>query len=178
MNIHDAATTLQLQTNAGTNKTNWQGYHGNNLLWLDPAGIANVISLCSLEEHFCIIYDITCNGGSFICHTTTGPVKFLHCTQTGFHYINLTEAKICDAITLIQTIQKITKALPGVKWNVPSLHTVLKPMGDILAKPSSRLRWVIRALAPCTMFVWSTMLTLLMHMQSLALLCLAVKGNR
>lgn len=106
MNIHDVARTLQLQTNAGMSKTNQQGYLGNNLFWLKPDGIANVILLHTLEDHFHVTYDSTRDGGSFICHTPAGTVKFLHCPQTRFPYIDLHNNVTCEAIALIKTICK------------------------------------------------------------------------
>ena len=77
--VHKVKKPLNLHTNAGTSRTNQQGYLGSHLFWLDEAGIANVISFGSLEKKHHVRYDSHVDGGSFIVTTPDGDVKFRRC---------------------------------------------------------------------------------------------------
>ena len=50
--IHKVEWALNLHTNTGTSRTNKKDHLGSFLFWIDTFGIANIISLCSLEEKF------------------------------------------------------------------------------------------------------------------------------
>ena len=63
---------LHLHTNAGTSVSKQQGYLGEHKFWLDPHGIANVISLRSLEENHKVTYDSDLHAGAFIVHLKDG----------------------------------------------------------------------------------------------------------
>ena len=49
-NIRSSDKALRLQTNAGSTTTNKQGFLGSIRMWLGQTGMANVISINSLEE--------------------------------------------------------------------------------------------------------------------------------
>lgn len=52
-------------------------------------GIANVVSLRSLEEKYRVSYDSLKDGGAFIVHTDEGDVIFKRCPDTSFPYLDL-----------------------------------------------------------------------------------------
>ena len=105
--IHTAEVPLRLHTNAGTSVSTQQGYLGSTLFWLDRMGIANVISLKSLEEKYHVTYDSTKFGGSFLVHTESGIVTFKRCPETSFPYIDLDDMSQGDqGAMLVQTVRK------------------------------------------------------------------------
>lgn len=82
-----------------------QGYLGEHKFWLDPHGIANIISLRSLEEKHKVTYDSDLHGGAFIVHLKDGgEVVFWRCPDTGFPYVNLDESGN-NAAMLVQSIR-------------------------------------------------------------------------
>eukprot|EP00956_Cyclotella_meneghiniana_P000563 scaffold626_cov49-Cyclotella_meneghiniana.AAC.1 len=101
--IHQAESPLHLHTNAGTSVSRQQGSLGDLLFWLDPMGIANVISLRSLEEKHKVTYDSELHGGAFVVHTDEGNVIFRRCSETGFPYIDLDEPGD-EAAMLVQSV--------------------------------------------------------------------------
>eukprot|EP00956_Cyclotella_meneghiniana_P042120 scaffold248363_cov77-Cyclotella_meneghiniana.AAC.3 len=102
--VHKADTPLHLHTNAGTSVLLQQGYLGEFLFWLDPHGIANVISLRTLEEKHKVTYDSELHGGAFVVHTDEGDVIFRRCPETGFPYIDLDE-NASEAAMLVQSVR-------------------------------------------------------------------------
>jgi hypothetical protein len=87
--IHTPDTALRIHTNAGTSVSKQQGYLGSQKFWLDRFGIANVISLQSLESRYKVSYDSTKNGGAFIVHVPEGDIVFKRCPETSFPYVDL-----------------------------------------------------------------------------------------
>jgi hypothetical protein len=67
-NIQTAEVPLRLHTNAGTSVSKQQGFLGSQKFWLDCMGIANVISLKSLEEKYRVSYDSKTDGGIHCPH--------------------------------------------------------------------------------------------------------------
>lgn len=104
--IHNLATPLVLHTNAGTCSANQQGYLGSTRFWLDRLGIANVISLRTLEKLYRVSYDSRLHQGSFICETPEGNITFTRCADTGFPYIDLDEHGDNSAVLLVQTVRQ------------------------------------------------------------------------
>ncbi|KAL7476985.1 hypothetical protein ACHAW6_002810, partial [Cyclotella cf. meneghiniana] len=105
-NVHTVQDMLTLHTNAGKSQTNKKGYLCGTAFWLDENGIANVISLRTLERKFHVMYDSQQKGGAFICHTQDGAVAFKRCPVTGFPYIDLSQDKTGAATMLVQTIRQ------------------------------------------------------------------------
>ena len=104
--VHTVQDMLALHTNAGKSQTNKKGYLGGTAFWLDESGIANVISLRTLERKFRVTYDSQQKGGAFICHTENGEVAFERCPATGFPYMDLSQDKTGAAAMLVQTIRQ------------------------------------------------------------------------
>jgi hypothetical protein len=104
--IHTVPKPLHLHTNAGSSSTNRKGYLGSQLFWLDRMGLANVISLRSLEERFHVTYDSNSRGGSFICKTPKGEVVFRRCPTTHFPYVDLDDEEENAAIIMVQTVRE------------------------------------------------------------------------
>lgn len=104
--IHRVKNPLNLHCNAGTSRTSEKGYLGSTLFWLDRQGIANVVSLRTLEARFKVTYDSTRRGGAFVCHTPDGEIVFDRCPKTGFPYIDLDDHGSDNAVMLVQTVRK------------------------------------------------------------------------
>jgi hypothetical protein len=69
-------------------------------------GIANVISLKSLEERYRVTYDSKTKDGSFVVHTDTGDIVFKRCPETSFPYIDLDDVAGGDmGAMLVQTVR-------------------------------------------------------------------------
>jgi hypothetical protein len=104
--VHTADIPLRLHTNAGTSISRQQGYLGSQKFWLDRIGIANVISLKSLEEKYRVTYDSKASGGCFVVHTPSGSIEFKRCPDTSFPYIDLDDVSHGDKGTmLVQTVR-------------------------------------------------------------------------
>ena len=69
-------------------------------------GIANMVSLRTLEAKFRVTYDSEQEGGAFICHTKDGTVIFRRCPTTGFPFIDLGKSKSKAAAILVQTVRQ------------------------------------------------------------------------
>ena len=76
------------------------------MFWLDEGGIANVVSLRSLESRFHVRYDSKEEGGSFICDTAQGQITFKRCPKTGFPYVDLDAEHHKASVVLVQCIRK------------------------------------------------------------------------
>ncbi|KAL7529447.1 hypothetical protein ACHAXR_002971 [Thalassiosira sp. AJA248-18] len=69
-------------------------------------GIANVVSLNSLEQKYHVQYDSRKKDGAFICKTSEGEVIFKRCPDTKFPYVDLDEEGSENAVMLVQTVCK------------------------------------------------------------------------
>ena len=105
-NIWEVECPLTLHTNAGKSETNLRGDLGGTPFWLDKKGIANVVSLRTLEKRFKVPYDSTKNGGAFVCDTPEGTVVFERCPITGFPYVDLGKHGWKAAAMMVQTVRK------------------------------------------------------------------------
>jgi hypothetical protein len=94
---------LRIHTNAGSCVTKKKGYLGSQPFWLDQNGIANVVSLKSLEAKHRVTYDSAQDGGAFVVHTKGGRIYFRRCPETGFPYIDLDEEQ---GAMLVQSEQR------------------------------------------------------------------------
>ena len=65
---------LKINCNAGAVTTNEQGRFGKLRVWYIPNGIANILSMQELEQHYRITYDSW--DGYYLVHTPKGTVKF------------------------------------------------------------------------------------------------------
>lgn len=88
--LHQVNKRLNLHTNVGSASTNRNGYLGSTLFWLDQMGIANIVSLKTLESKFRITYDSTKDERAFVVHTPEGRI-LIKSKKTSFPYINLTD---------------------------------------------------------------------------------------
>ena len=111
--VHTVTDLLHIHTNVGMCTTKQQGFLGSAPFWLDKNGIANVISLRSLETKHRVTYDSTKHGGAFIIHTPKGEVYFRRCPDMGFPYIDLDDS-LQGATMLLQTIRD---AVPTIRGN-------------------------------------------------------------
>jgi hypothetical protein len=105
-NIRKVDSPLTLHTNAGKSETNQRGDLGDTTFWLDENGIANVISLRTLESKFKVTYDSTKDAGAFLCETPEGVIKFERCPMTGFPYVDMKKYGMKAATMMVQTIRK------------------------------------------------------------------------
>ncbi|KAL3787745.1 hypothetical protein ACHAWO_006143 [Cyclotella atomus] len=105
--ISKSPKPLTMNTNAGSTLTHLRGKLGVLKFWLCPHGIANVVSLRTLEKHFRVQYDSSKEDGSFVCSTPTGDsVTFRRCEKTGFPYIDLDDMDNDTAIMMVQMVRE------------------------------------------------------------------------
>ena len=106
-------------------------------------GIANVISLITLEKNFHVTYDSKASGGCFTCHTASGNLVFNRCERTGFPFIDLDDHSDDAALILVQTVRKnyegftreeVERAIEARKVQARTGH----PSEKILRKEVSR----------------------------------------
>ena len=64
---------------------------GKFQVWYNLDGIANVISLNTMTEHYWVMYDGDDKGGVFTVHTKNGKAKFI-CHPWGLHYLDMSKA--------------------------------------------------------------------------------------
>ncbi len=64
-NIRPATTPICAHCNKGTLATNKEAYFGNNPVYYDSRGIANILSLYRLGQKFRVTYDSLDRGGVF-----------------------------------------------------------------------------------------------------------------
>ena len=76
-NIHQVTKAMTVHCNSGSSNTKMKGSLGSMLFWLDRFGIANVVSLASLEEKYHVKYDSRERNGAFVCTTSAGEVVFM-----------------------------------------------------------------------------------------------------
>ena len=112
--VHTAKDPLNLHTNAGTSTSRQQGFMGSKKFWLDRMGIANVISLASLEEDHAVSYDSRRDGGSFVVHTGESDIVFKRCPDTGFPFIDLDDVTHGDkGAILVQAVSTVRENYEG-----------------------------------------------------------------
>jgi hypothetical protein len=107
--IRKSPKPLAMNTNTGSTLTDLKGKLGMLQFWLCQHGIANVVSLRTLEKHFHVKYDSSKEQGSFTCTTKTKPphtVIFKRCEKTGFPCIDLDDMENNAAITMVQTVRE------------------------------------------------------------------------
>ena len=77
-----------------------KGHFGVFKVWLNPTGIANIISLRTVSSKYWVTYDR--NNASFKLHTSRGVIAFIqHCKC--FNCINLSNSNYAYAI-LVNTV--------------------------------------------------------------------------
>lgn len=111
--VYTVGDSLHTHTNAGTCVTKKQGFLGSTPFWLDRNGIANVVSLRSLESKHRVTYNSTPDEGAFVVHTPEGKVYFCRCPDTGFPYIDLDDAS--QGATLL--LQSNQQGIPTIRAN-------------------------------------------------------------
>jgi hypothetical protein len=87
-NIRQATTPINVHCNKGTMPTTAVTDFGTNEVYLNPDGIANVLSLFSLGQKHHITYDSKDCGGVFKVHTSEGLLEF-KLTDKGLHALDL-----------------------------------------------------------------------------------------
>lgn len=115
--IHSSKKSLRLQTNAGSTSTSKQGFLGSIRMWLGETGMANVISINSLEE-LCrkrggnLSYHSEQTGGAFVANLGNGEVvTFKRCPHTDFPYIDLDDH--CGDDGAVMLLQSVSKNMEG-----------------------------------------------------------------
>jgi hypothetical protein len=87
-NVRPAAQPIQVHCNKGVMPTGNVADFGNNEVYINPDGIANVLSLYLLGQKHHITYDSKDCGGVFTVHTSKGLLEFKP-TSTGLHILDL-----------------------------------------------------------------------------------------
>jgi hypothetical protein len=73
-NIHDAPNPIWVRCNAGRIQLTQQGYFGNYPypVWYNPKGVANILSLNNVAQHYRVTMDTTHNSPAIIVHKSDG----------------------------------------------------------------------------------------------------------
>ena len=87
-NVRQATTPINVHCNKGTMPTTAVTDFGTNEVYLNPDGIANVLSLFALGQKHHITYDSKDRGGVFKVHTSEGLLEFTP-TKKGLHALDL-----------------------------------------------------------------------------------------
>ena len=85
--IHDApdGKTMTIHCNSGTTTTSKRGYlKGYGLVWHDPNGIANIISLGECSTRYRITMDTNIDNALYV-HKPNGSVRRFECTKDGIY---------------------------------------------------------------------------------------------
>ena len=83
-------------------------------MWVNPMGIANVVSMKSLTNRYHVRFDSQDHGGYFRVKTERGILRFLP-HSIGLYYINLTKGENAKVLFVI-TILKVSHLK---KWKAP-----------------------------------------------------------
>ena len=69
---------------------------GNFSIWYNP-GIANVLSLKTITDHYLVTYNSNDRGGVFTVHTPKGNIEFI-CHPHGLHYLDLAKTPLSHVL--------------------------------------------------------------------------------
>jgi hypothetical protein len=87
-NVHPATQPIKVHCNKGVMPTDNIADFGHNVVYVNPNGIANVLSLYLLGQRHHITYDSKDRGGVYKVHTSRGVLEFTP-TPSGLHVLNL-----------------------------------------------------------------------------------------
>jgi hypothetical protein len=87
-NARQATTPINVHCNKGSMPMSMVADFGTNQVYLNPDGIANVLSLYLLGKKHHITYDSQDRGGVFKVHTSSGVLEFKP-TKKGLHALDL-----------------------------------------------------------------------------------------
>ena len=76
-NIHTVKQPIMVYCNAGLTTSNQKGMFGNFSVWYNPQGIANILSLKTVTNHYLVTYNSSDRGGVFTIHTPKGNIEFI-----------------------------------------------------------------------------------------------------
>ena len=80
-----------MNCNAGVKTTNQIGYmKGVGSVWYNPDGIANILSLSRMEEHYLITYS---REGGFVVHKGDGTIRRFIKSNGGLSYLDIARNK-------------------------------------------------------------------------------------
>ena len=100
-NIRPADSPIRVYCNKGTMITDKQADFGDNNVYFDANGIANVLSLFHLSKKYHITYDSRDREGVFRVFTDNGIVEFMP-TAKGLHVLNLNDNPEAACLLAIQ----------------------------------------------------------------------------
>jgi hypothetical protein len=87
-NVRQAATPINVHCNKGSMPTTTVADFGSDEVYLNPDGIANILSIFHLGQKHHITYDTKDQGGIFKVHTSDGLLEFKP-TNKGLHVLDL-----------------------------------------------------------------------------------------
>lgn len=100
--VQTSSTGLMAYCNAGTSIMHKFGYMGKLKVWVNPKGLANILSFHELERHYEITYGSKATKGAFIVHTEKRNIVFKK-NEIGLPYIDTSVAQ--EALCLINTVR-------------------------------------------------------------------------
>jgi hypothetical protein len=86
-NVRPATQPIKVHCNKGVMPTDNIADFGHNVVYVNPDGIANVLSLYLLGQRHHITYDSKDRGGVYKVHTSRGVLEFTP-TPSGLHVLN------------------------------------------------------------------------------------------
>ena len=76
------------------------------LVWYDPGGIANIVSLKRLKKYFIIDYHSEDGNGFVVTHRVNGSVRCFHKSRKGLFYLDLKQRDELAMVTMVKEKQK------------------------------------------------------------------------
>lgn len=80
-------------------------------MWFYPDGIANVLSLKNVRQHYRVTYDSANNDNTFIVHKPDGHNCTFRMAPSGLYYLNIPDPD--NQVALVQTVDKTSKCTPS-----------------------------------------------------------------
>ena len=110
-NIHTVKKPIMVYCNAGSTTTNQKGMLCNFSIWYNLQGIANILSLKTVTDHYLVTYNSNDRSGVFTVHTPKGNIEFI-CHPCGLHYLDLAQTPLAHdlmAMTIKENYEGYTK---------------------------------------------------------------------
>jgi hypothetical protein len=100
--IHQVDDEMVIASNGGSNVTSEMGMlPGYGLVWYDPVGIANIVSLSRVREKYHILFNS--NNNIFVVTKPDGTVFEFKQSESGLYYYNLASNKR-KGVVMVDTV--------------------------------------------------------------------------
>ena len=109
-NIHEADKPITIHCNAGRVTVTHQGTFGKfpEPVWYHPEGIANIMSLSSVQRHYRIAYDDIKNT-FLVYHPQQNTDMVFQCSERGLYYHDISSPENSWNYTMVNTVKANAK---------------------------------------------------------------------